>query len=91
MLLAWGEAVGAHGGWIALGAVVSIASLALALAQPATREREVRALTAAMRSLGLDRGLILTDSNAVPITENGFTIAIRSLVEWLLQPEQQGT
>jgi predicted AAA+ superfamily ATPase len=60
------------------------------LAQPATRGREVRALIDAMRGLGLDRGLILTDRNETPITENGFTIAIRSLVEWLLQPEQQG-
>ena len=37
MLLAWGEAVQAHGRWIALGAVVLIASIVLALAQPATR------------------------------------------------------
>ena len=36
------------------------------LAQPATREREVRALTDAMRSLGLDHGLILTEGNAAP-------------------------
>ena len=57
------------------------------LAQPTTREREVRALTDAMRSLGLDHGLILTDSNEAPITENGLTIEIRSLVKWLLQPE----
>ena len=55
--------------------------------QPATREREVGAMTDAMRSLGLDHGLILTDSNEAPITENGLTIEIRSLVEWLLQPE----
>jgi hypothetical protein len=54
--------------------------------QPATREREARALTDAMRSLGLDHGLILADTNEAPITENGFTIEIRSLVEWLLQP-----
>ena len=52
---------------------------------PATREREVRALTDAMRvwgspgadpdgrQCGADRG-------------NGMTIEIRSLVEWLLQP-----
>ena len=57
------------------------------LAQPATRDREVRALTDAMRSLGLDHGLILTDSNEASIIENGLTIEIRSLVEWLLQPE----
>jgi predicted AAA+ superfamily ATPase len=60
------------------------------LAQPATREREVRALTDAMRSLGLDHGLILTEGNAAPITENGLTIEVRSLAEWLLQPEPQG-
>lgn len=57
------------------------------LAQPATREREVRALIVAMRGLGLDHGLILTDGNAASITENGLTIETRSLVEWLLQPE----
>ncbi len=37
MLLAWGEAVEAHGVWIALGAVALIAGVVLALAQPATR------------------------------------------------------
>jgi len=37
MLLSWGEMVEAHGGWIALGVVGLIASLVLALAQPATR------------------------------------------------------
>jgi len=37
MLLAWGEAVEAHGGLIALGAVGVVASLVVALAQPVTR------------------------------------------------------
>lgn len=37
MLLAWGEAVAAHGGWIALGALAAVAGLVLALVQPATR------------------------------------------------------
>ncbi|MGK2951702.1 MAG: type II secretion system F family protein, partial [Thiobacillus sp.] len=37
MLLAWGEAVEANGGWIALGAAGVIAGLVLAVAQPATR------------------------------------------------------
>ena len=37
------------------------------LDQPGTREREVRALTTAMRSLGIARGLILADENAAPI------------------------
>jgi hypothetical protein len=54
------------------------------LAQPATREREVRALTAAMRGLGLSRGLILSDANAAPILESELTIEVRSLAEWLL-------
>jgi general secretion pathway protein F len=37
MLLAWGEAVEAHGGWIALGVTGAIAGFVLALVQPATR------------------------------------------------------
>lgn len=37
MLLAWGEAVEAHGVWILLGAATGIAGFVLALAQPATR------------------------------------------------------
>ncbi len=37
MLLSWGAAVEAHGGWIALGLAGLIASVVLALAQPATR------------------------------------------------------
>ena len=37
MLLSWGETVEAYGAWIALGALGVIASLAIALAQPATR------------------------------------------------------
>jgi uncharacterized protein len=55
------------------------------LAQPATREREVRALTDALRGLGLSRGLILADANAEPIEEKGLTIEIRSVAEWLLR------
>jgi general secretion pathway protein F len=37
MLLAWGEAVAAHGVWIALGAGVLIAALPIALARPEAR------------------------------------------------------
>src|SRR3569623_1711763 len=37
MLLAWGEAVEAHGVWILLGAATGIAGFVLALTQPATR------------------------------------------------------
>lgn len=56
------------------------------LGQPATREREVRALTDAMRSLGLSDGLILTDFSAAPIRTDGVTIHVRALSEWLLEP-----
>jgi hypothetical protein len=50
----------------------------------ATREREVRALTEAMRSLKGSRGLILADTNAQPVMENDLPIEIRSTAEWLL-------
>jgi uncharacterized protein len=55
------------------------------LAQPATRERETRALTDALRGLGLTRGLILTDANAPAIQPAGLILEVRSLAEWLLQ------
>jgi hypothetical protein len=54
---------------------------------PATREREIRALTDAMKTLDLSSGLILADSNTETITRNGITITIRSLAEWLLESE----
>ncbi|MFZ1598289.1 MAG: hypothetical protein WAW26_20790, partial [Anaerolineae bacterium] len=54
------------------------------LGQPATRERELRGLTAALRSLNLTTGLILTDANAAPIEADGLTLEVRSLAEWLL-------
>ena len=55
------------------------------LAQPATRERETRALIDALRGLGLTHGLILTDANAASIEMDGLTLEVRSLAEWLLQ------
>lgn len=57
------------------------------LAQPAMREREIRALSDALRGLGLTRGLILTDANAAPIETDGLTLEVRSVVEWLLQAQ----
>ena len=59
--------------------------VAQTLDNPATRERELRAMVDAMHALNLSSGLILTDANAEAVTENGFPIAIRSLAEWLLQ------
>ncbi|MCS6882429.1 MAG: ATP-binding protein [Oscillochloridaceae bacterium] len=54
------------------------------LAQPATREREIRALSDALHGLGLTHGLILTDASAAPTETDGLTIEVRSVVEWLL-------
>jgi len=55
------------------------------LAQPATREREVRTLTDALRGLGLTHGLIMADANTEPMEENGLAIEACSLAEWFLQ------
>jgi len=49
-----------------------------------TREREVRALMEAMRTLGQTQGLILADANVLAIEEDGLRVEIRSLAEWLL-------
>jgi hypothetical protein len=54
------------------------------LANSVTRDREVRALSDALRGLSLPGGMILSDANADPILENGLTIEIRSVAEWLL-------
>jgi hypothetical protein len=61
--------------------------VAQSMDQPATREREIRALVDAMGALGLFSGLILSDSNAETITRDGLTITIRSLAEWLLESQ----
>jgi predicted AAA+ superfamily ATPase len=53
-----------------------------------TREREVRALLDAMRSLGLKQALILSDENAPAIKEGEFTIEIRSLIDWILKGDR---
>ena len=59
--------------------------VAQSLSNPATREREVRAIVDAMRALKISQGVILTDANVESIKENGFTITIRSIAEWLLE------
>jgi predicted AAA+ superfamily ATPase len=64
-----------------------LVQVAQSMDNPATREREIRALADAMGVLGLSSGLILTDSNSETITRNRFTITIRSLAEWLLESE----
>ncbi len=61
--------------------------VAQSMDNPATREREIRALTDGMSALGLSSGLILTDSKSQTITRDRFTITIRSLAGWLLESE----
>jgi len=54
------------------------------LENAATRARETRALADAVRTLNVSRGLILSDANAQPFEDNGLTIEIRSVAEWLM-------
>ncbi|MBN2147759.1 MAG: ATP-binding protein [Anaerolineales bacterium] len=62
-----------------------LVQVAQSLSNPVTREREVRALVDAMRSTNISQGMILSDANAEPVTEDGFTITTRSIAEWLLE------
>lgn len=57
------------------------------IAQPAVQEREIRALTDAMQQLHLSQGLILSDTNAPAIQEDGRMIEIRSVAEWFMTTE----
>ncbi len=60
--------------------------VAASIAQPATRERELRALNEAMQALRLKQGLLLTNANAAPVTMPAGTIQVRAAAEWLLSP-----
>jgi uncharacterized protein len=53
------------------------------LNNPTTREREVRALLDAMQALQVEESLLLSEANAEPVQENGMTIQIQSVAEWL--------
>lgn len=54
------------------------------LINPATKERECRGLMEVMSELNLSSGIILTDSNQQAIIQDGRTIEIRSILEWLV-------
>lgn len=54
------------------------------LNQPATREREVRSLEAAIQSLKAQSALILTDANEDAFEINGVPVEIRSAAQWLI-------
>ena len=54
------------------------------LDQPATCEREMRALTEAIQIGKAKSALILTDANGRPFEIEGVPVEIRSAAEWLL-------
>ena len=55
------------------------------LHQEQTREREIRALTAAMSSLNLREGLILTENGEDSLQSGNMTIHIQPIASWLLK------
>jgi uncharacterized protein len=54
------------------------------LDQPATREREMRALKEAIRIVKVENALILADANGRQFEMEGIPVEIRSVAEWLL-------
>jgi hypothetical protein len=56
------------------------------LDNPATREREQRALAEAVKSVKVQRALILSDSNENGFELNGVPVEVHSTAEWLLNP-----
>lgn len=62
--------------------------VAQTMQNPATRERELRALEDAITGVRAASALILTDANEAPVTVSGLPVEIRSLTEWLLEPAQ---
>lgn len=54
------------------------------LSQPATREREIRALENAMNSIKVRSALILADANEAAFEINGVPVEIHSAAQWLL-------
>lgn len=51
---------------------------------PSTRERELRALTEACRTIKVTHALILSDVNENDLEVNGVPVEVRSAAEWLL-------
>lgn len=52
---------------------------------PATREREIRALQDAMQSVKVESALILTDANGEAFKIDRVPVEVRSTAEWLLE------
>lgn len=57
------------------------------LDNPATRDREVRALQDALASLPVENALLLNDKNDEAFELNGVPVAVQSTAEWLLDQE----
>ena len=55
------------------------------LANPATREREIRALESAMQHLPVQHAMVLCDAAEDNLKVSGVTVEIRSIAEWLIQ------
>ena len=51
---------------------------------PVTRERELRALFDALKTLDIQEGLILSETSHDPIRQDEKVVVIRSIAEWLL-------
>jgi predicted AAA+ superfamily ATPase len=58
--------------------------VALNLENPATREREVRALNDGIQGVKVESALILSDVNENSFETNGIKVEVRSAAEWLL-------
>jgi hypothetical protein len=54
------------------------------LENPATREREVRALKDALKGITADSALILTEANEDSFEINGVPVKVQSIAEWLV-------
>ena len=61
--------------------------VAASVDQPATLERELRAMNEAMLALRLNHGLLLTSANALPTPVPAGTVDTRSVAEWLLSAQ----
>lgn len=59
------------------------------LENPATREREIRALSDALKGVKAESALILSDANENEFFLDGIKVEIRSIAEWLLNCEMQ--
>lgn len=54
------------------------------LENPTTREREIRALSDALKGVKVESAMILSDANENEFEIDGIRVEIRSVAEWLL-------